>query len=152
MVMEYLDASDFSRIIAPVFLLAGIGSFMNVIGNRLGRITDRSRFLTNFLQKDPDNGVRRRELEIHVRRLGYAVWSIGFCVTSALIICTLVSISFLGKIFHFETHQAIAILYVLSMLSLILALLLFLLEIRLAIQFNWVKHEHEKISSISSVQ
>ena len=31
--------------IAPVFLLAGIGAFLNVIAGRLNRVVDRSRFL-----------------------------------------------------------------------------------------------------------
>jgi hypothetical protein len=41
--------SDLSYIIqlsvAPVFLLAGIGAFINVLAGRLGRIFDRSRVL-----------------------------------------------------------------------------------------------------------
>ena len=44
-----IELSDLSHIIelsvAPVFLLAGIGAFLNVVASRLARIVDRARNL-----------------------------------------------------------------------------------------------------------
>ena len=139
----YFDVSDISQLIsiavAPVFLITGIGSLLNVLGNRLARIVDRARILS--LKKSEGRASVRdvKELQVHVQRMNLAGWSIGLCVTSALLICSLVAILFLGGLLHFDPYEIIGVLFVLAMICLIVGLLLFLLEIRLAIKFNWVK-------------
>ena len=139
----YFDVSDISQLIsiavAPVFLITGIGSLLNVLGNRLARIVDRARILS--LKKSEGRASVRdlKELQVHVQRMNLAGWSIGLCVTSALLICSLVAILFLGGLLHFDPYEIIGVLFVLAMISLIMGLLLLLLEIRLAIKFNWVK-------------
>ena len=49
---ELLPGSDMARTIqlaiAPVFLLAGIGAFLNVIAGRLARVVDRARHLEDL--------------------------------------------------------------------------------------------------------
>jgi hypothetical protein len=51
--MAFDPASDISHVIqlavAPVFLLAGIGAFINAFAARLGRIFDRSRVLPTMV-------------------------------------------------------------------------------------------------------
>ena len=51
--------------LAPVFLLAGIGAFLNVMTSRLGRVVDRWRALEAELTSCDDE--RRR---LHVKELG----------------------------------------------------------------------------------
>jgi len=40
---------------APVFLLTGIGGILNVLGNRLGRVIDRARWVQNLIEESIDN-------------------------------------------------------------------------------------------------
>lgn len=140
---NFFDVSDIAQLIsiavAPVFLITGIGSLLNVLGNRLARIVDRARILS--LKKSEGKASTRdvKELQVHVQRMNLAGWSIGLCVTSALLICSLVAILFLGGLLHFDPYEIIGVLFVLAMISLIVGLLLLLFEIRLAIKFNWVK-------------
>ena len=46
--MNFDTATDIAHVIqlsvAPVFLLAGIGAFINAFASRLGRVFDRKRF------------------------------------------------------------------------------------------------------------
>jgi Protein of unknown function (DUF2721) len=140
---EYFDVSDISKLIAlavaPVFLITGIGSILNVLGNRLSRVVDRGRFLQHLIAKGGENDRYRSELDIQIRRMNWVGWSIGLCVASALLICALVAVIFLGGLMHFDPYEIIGVLFVCAMLSLIVGLLLFLLEIRLAIHQGWVK-------------
>jgi hypothetical protein len=64
--------SDISHVIqpavAPVFLLAGIGAFINVFAMRLGRIFDRSRLLEGeFDTCEPD---KRPAIQAELQALG----------------------------------------------------------------------------------
>ena len=140
---EYFDVSDISKLIAlalaPVFLITGIGSILNVLGNRLSRVVDRGRFLHRLIAKGGENDRYRTELDLQIRRMNLVGWSIGLCVASALLICALVAVIFLGGLMHFDPYEIIGVLFVCAMVSLIVGLLLFLLEIRLAIQQGWVK-------------
>lgn len=136
---DFFDVSDISRLIeiavAPVFLITGIGSLLNVLGSRLSRVVDRARYLS----QNREDEVHRVELEVQIRRMNLAGWSIGLCVTSALLICSLVALIFLGGLLHFDPYEIIGILFVLSMICLIAGLILLLLEIRLALRFNWLR-------------
>lgn len=140
---EYFDVSDISNLIAlavaPVFLITGIGSILNVLGNRLSRVVDRGRFLNQLITKGGENDRYQSELDMQVRRMNWIGWSIGLCVASALLICALVAVIFLGGLMHFDPYEIIGVLFVCAMLSLIVGLLLFLFEIRLAIHQGWVK-------------
>ena len=140
---EYFDVSDISKLIAlavaPVFLITGIGSILNVLGSRLSRVVDRGRFLHQLIAKGGENERYRSEFDLQIRRMNWVGWSIGLCVASALLICALVAVIFLGGLMHFDPYEIIGVLFVCAMLSLIIGLLLFLLEIRLAIQQGWVK-------------
>ena len=49
---EYLSISQIMQsAVTPVFLLAGIGALLSVMTGRLGRITDRLRYLQIFICK-----------------------------------------------------------------------------------------------------
>ena len=53
MIESFYDVSDIANLIkiavAPVFLLAGIGSFINVLSSRVARIVDRNAPAVPFL-------------------------------------------------------------------------------------------------------
>lgn len=120
--------------VAPVFLLAGIAGIINVLALRLARVVDRSR----QLEAEPpgDEAVVRKlyfaELAILDRRMRVVNWSLTCCTAGALFVCVLVGILFVAGVGKIGFAQLIAILFVLTMTLLVVGLLLFLYEVRLA--------------------
>ena len=125
-----------SLAIAPVFLLAGIGSILNVLAARLARVVDRARrleieFETFELDKQ---GPARAELRLLDRRMTVVNFAISCCTASALLVCMVVAILFVADLASFQFGRVIAYLFILTMVMLIAGLLLFLYEVRLAMQ------------------
>lgn len=122
--------------IAPVFLLAGIGSLLNVVAHRLARVVDRSRTLeAEFASYDETRRTRAAaELCLLEKRMKVANYSISACTASALFTCIVIAILFVADLTAFAFGQAVALLFIATMLLLIVGLVLFLYEIRLAIR------------------
>lgn len=123
--------------IAPVFLLAGIGSILNVMAGRLSRVVDRARRLELMV---PDASAEDREIEIHEleildRRMGICHWAIGFCTAAALLICVVVVILFVADLVTIKFAIPVSLLFIGAMVSLTCGLLLFLAEINIATRF-----------------
>jgi hypothetical protein len=118
--------------VAPVFLLAGIGSILNVLALRLGRVVERARALErDFPSFDEETrAVAMTELAILDKRMAIVNLALSACTAAALFVCLLVAMLFIASDFAFG--RPIAALFVLAMLSLIFGLLLFLWEVRLA--------------------
>ena len=121
--------------VAPVFLLAGIAGFLNVMSGRLGRIVDRARVMERrvmSLDDDERKTSARYELKTLWRRANLINWSIGMCTTSAALVCTVVVGIFIGDFWQLALGTVIVGLFVVALLSLIVALLMFLKEVQLA--------------------
>ena len=120
--------------VAPVFLLAGIGSILNVLTARLGRVIDRARALEATLAGfDEADRIRATgELKVLDRRMATAHWAIGCCTASALFVCLSVAIMFLADITRTGYSRTVATLFVLAMALIVAGLLLFLAEVRQA--------------------
>ncbi|WOI53151.1 DUF2721 domain-containing protein [Parvularcula sp. LCG005] len=130
--------------IAPIFLLVGTGSFLNVMTVRLGRVVDRVRILEERLDRGETGDERRRhvdELRILDRRMSYANRAISFCSSSALLISIVVAMLFLGELTDWPMRFVVAPLFVITMLSLIAGLTQFLCEITLATRSLRVRTE-----------
>lgn len=122
--------------IAPVFLLAGIGSLLNVLAHRLARVVDRSRAVEAEYDVLAD-GERIRaiqEMAILDRRMGVVNHAISACTASALFVCLVVAILFVADFADIRFGRPIAVIFVIAMALLIVGLLLFLYEIRLAMR------------------
>ena len=121
--------------IAPVFLLAGIGAFLNVIAGRLNRVVDRSRHLERLHPDSigPEHERHVWELRLLDRRIRLASNAIFLCVASGLTVCLLVTMLFIAEIAHFGFGRAIMLLFVLAMGLLAVGLVLFLIETRIAV-------------------
>lgn len=120
--------------VAPVFLLAGIAGIINVLAHRLARVVDRSRQL-EAEPPEEDEAVRRlyfAELAILDRRMRVVNGSLTCCTAGALFVCVLVGVMFVAGIGKIGFAQLIAVLFVLTMLLLVVGLILFLYEVRLA--------------------
>jgi hypothetical protein len=133
-----LQVTDISHVIqlavAPVFLLAGISGMLSVLSIRLGRIIDRARHLDGLLSasEKQDRAAIHREHNSLRRRARLANWAITLCILCALLICTVIVVLFVGAFLSLGVTTVIAWLFVISMISLISALLIFLREIYLA--------------------
>ena len=122
--------------VAPVFLLTGIASQLNVFAQRLGRVVDRARILERDIE-GYDEIARARalgELSILDRRMAVVHSAIALCTLSALFVCLVVAILFVGDLVTLSFGRPVAMLFICAMLLLILGLLLFLWEVRLATQ------------------
>ncbi len=120
--------------IAPVFLLTGIASILNVLTSRLGRVIDRARKLEAEIA-GYDVDARHRaigELAVLNRRMAAAHWAIGLCTSSALFVCIVIAILFVGDVLPGRMSLAVAPLFILVMMLLIAGLLLFLCEVQIA--------------------
>jgi hypothetical protein len=135
-IANVIDLSHIIQVsVAPVFLLAGIAGFLNVMSGRLGRIIDRARVVERRrlnLQEADLLARTDRELKTLWRRVKLINWSIGLCTTSGLSICILIVTLFVGSYWGFEMDGAIVLFFVLAILVLILSLILFLKETQLA--------------------
>jgi len=122
--------------IAPVFLLAGIGAFLNVIAGRLNRVVDRSRFLEPLHSNTtgPEHDRHVWELRLLDQRIRLASNAIFLCVASGLAVCLLIVLMFVTEIAHLAFGNTVALLFVLAMGLLATGLVLFLIETRVAVR------------------
>ncbi len=156
--------TDISHVIqlavAPVFLLAGIGAFVNAATGRLARIFDRSRLLESRLEHSESD--KRQALIIELEWLGrrarLAYYGVALDIIAALLVCVLIAFAFAGHYFGLEYRGLIGGLFFAAMLSLIGGLLAFLREVFVAVrslsftlphrgyeQFNTIKNNESKL-------
>ena len=118
--------------LAPVFLLAGIGAFLNVCAGRLSRIVDRARAIEPLLLASRGGEHDRWLGEIRVldRRMVLVSRAIFLSVLAAVLICTVVVLLFAAGLFgaHFGTE--IALLFIASMVAVGAGYAVFLQETR----------------------
>ena len=129
-------AQSIQLAVAPVFLLTGIGSLLNVFATRLGRITDRARKIENDISGYPSE--RRAtalvELAILDRRMAATHWSIALCSGAALLVCIVVAILFVAEVATLRGTYLVPALFIAAMALLIAGLLLFLYEVQIALR------------------
>lgn len=120
--------------VAPVFLLAGIGSMLNVLTARLGRVIDRARWLEAGFSgfDEATRALAVEELGVLDRRMAVCHRAITCCTASALFVCLVVAILFLADIADRSFARTVAGLFIFAMGLIVVGLLYFLAEIRLA--------------------
>jgi len=129
--------------LAPVFLLAGIGTFLNVCVSRLSRIIDRARDVEARVLTTRGKEHDRMVSEIRVldRRMSVVNSAIFLSVASACAVCLVVILLFAGNLFDAHLGTPIAILFSLAMLLQAGAFATFIQEIRLASQIIHIRNE-----------
>ena len=120
--------------IAPVFLLTGVASLLSVLTSRLARIIDRARYLEGHIETLTGEHRRVTGGDLHMlsRRARYMNRAIGMCTIAALLVCVLISVLFISAFFTPDVSRFVAVLFVVTMCCLIVGLLFFLREVRLA--------------------
>ncbi len=129
--------------IAPVFLLAGIGSFLNVMVGRLARIIDRARSIEQLHPRStgPEHDRHVWELRIIDRRIAVINNAIFLCTASALAICVVVALMFVSRLANLHVGLWVAIAFIASMLLLMAGLIYFLIEVRMSLKSIHVRRE-----------
>jgi hypothetical protein len=120
--------------LAPVFLLNGIGVLLAMMTSRLARIVDRARGIEQRLQHASGDEARDivNTLATISRRARIMNFSITLSTVAALLIALVVALLFASAFASVSLATAVSLLFILSMLSLVAALLAFLIEIRVA--------------------
>ena len=122
--------------VAPVFLLTGVGTLVNVLSGRLARIVDRARLLEDRLELAGASSETATLNEIQMlERRGHLIYgAITLCTFAALMVCLLIASLFASAILHYPIRVTVSVLFVLAMLASIVGLSFFLREIFLALQ------------------
>lgn len=132
--------TDITRVIqlavAPVFLLTGIGTMLNAMNTRLGRIVDRRRVIQDRMREAQGEIPEecREELDQLASRIQLIYFAILFAVLSALLVCLVVASAFLGALITVDWARLVAALFVLAMAALIGGLSMFLREVFVAVR------------------
>ena len=121
--------------VAPVFLLTAICTLLAVLTNRLGRSVDRRRVLASHLHDaETERAVLAGdELDEVERRIRLIYGAIALAVLAAIFVCLLIAMAFIDALLAADLARAVAAMFVLSMLALIISLGIFLREIFLAV-------------------
>ncbi len=122
--------------VTPVFLLVATGSLLNVFTGRLARVVDRSRALMDrWANSDgPEHARIVAELRVVDRRIKVINNSIGAAVACGIVVCLLVALLFTQALTWLDLNVAAAWVFVVATLLLLASLILFLIEVRLAIR------------------
>ncbi len=123
--------------VAPVFLLTAVGTMLSVMTNRLARIIDRARVLEAKLEAaHPDHPEATVKLHTNLatlsRRADLIGHAITLCTSTAVLVCTVIALLFVGDYIRYDMSLPIALLFILAMLLLVLGLINFLREIFIA--------------------
>lgn len=119
--------------VAPVFLLTGIAAFLGVLTTRMSRIVDRGHQIVKHIDSGSDLTTHQDEIISLEKRLRFAHRSILFCSLSALVICAVVIMIFVGAFANIEFGLIAASFFCISLGLLIIALTYFLAEVRISI-------------------
>ncbi len=122
--MFELHLTEISRVvqqvIAPAFVLAGIGAFLNVMTQRMSRIVDQAREAGNQVQD---------HLALRGRLIRFAM---TFCTAAAVLICGLIGVMFVDAVMPANLALVVGVIFVGAMLAMIVGLTLFLREVFVA--------------------
>ncbi len=139
MAVDTIQSTDVAHLIqvalTPIFLISAIGVTLNVFTSRLARIVDRARAMEDRLNAQTHGAPGGRlhvALGVLARRARVMNAAITLITVSALFIALVVVTLFVNAFLRWNLASFVAIMFILSMLSLAFALLAFLIEVRIA--------------------
>jgi hypothetical protein len=119
--------------LAPVFLLTGVATTLNVLTGRLARAVDRARHLEDKLAHHPADARQiHSDLAILAHRTRYIHAAIIMCGCSAVLIALVVITLFANAFLGSGLAGTIAMLFVGACVFITAAYVAFLMEVRLA--------------------
>lgn len=135
--------------VAPVFLLAGVAGLLNVFIGRLTRIIDKLERMDSVLiakkkkepsYKEDDRTIERRKFLL--MRMQNTNRAIFFATATGLMVALVILSVFATTLFSFHIELIISLFFILAMVFLIIAFILFLREIHFTTSFIQVKKDH----------
>lgn len=122
--------------IGPVILISGVGMMLLCMTNRFGRVIDRVRQLAHDLRgtSAADRGRLLMEVRVLWLRSRIIRSAIASAVLSALLASLLIISLFVGALFQLEIAAMVVGLFVLCMVCLIAAMLMFFWDINLSLK------------------
>lgn len=131
--------------VAPVFLLAAVGTLLVVLTSRLARVVDRSRALDAEIISGQslfgDGAHHTAELRVLDQRMNWIHRAISLATITNLFVCVVVVALFSSELLGFDLSRFIAVMFIAAMAALICALLAFLVEISFARKMLRVRPE-----------
>ena len=118
--------------VAPVFLLSGIGAFLNVCAGRLSRIVDRARDIEPLLlnSRGAEHDRWLGEIRTLDRRMALVSQAIFLSVLAAVLICAVVVLLFAAGLAGAHFGTAIALLFIATMIAIGAGFAVFSVETR----------------------
>ncbi len=121
--------------VGPVILISGVGLLLLSMTNRLGRVIDRSRLLSEARRKTPPP--ERGRLVAQLRILAYRAWLLRLSITlaglSVLLAAVLVIALFVAVFFQLEVTLVMVALFIACLVCLIASLVFFIWDINLSL-------------------
>lgn len=129
--------------LSPIFMLTAVGTLLNVLAGRLSRVIDRARALEALHPRSTGAEHDRHiwELRLLDRRMTVVNAGLFLGVSSAILTCTTVALLFVAELVKLHIGTLVALFFILSMLLLILALICFMVEVRMSLRANHVRAE-----------
>jgi hypothetical protein len=121
--------------LAPVFLLVGIGTMVNVVTGRLARVIDRARSFEEggeCAQTFKDSAQAKIEIRSLRRRMRFANWAITFLIAAAVTICIDVILLLVNGLVAPSLDVAILSTFILALILMTGGLLSFFFEVSVA--------------------
>ncbi|MBU0632182.1 DUF2721 domain-containing protein [bacterium] len=127
--------------IGPVILISGVGLIILSLTNRFGRITDRTRQLSVEYRSASGSDLYRilSELKILTVRAKVIRASNVAAVLSVLLVSFIIISLFWSALFDVNIGSLIVVLFISSIISLILALSLFIYDLELSLKALWIE-------------
>ena len=122
--------------LAPVFVLVAIGNILNLLSSRLGRVVDRSRHLQDLHMQTEgmDHDMVVAEIRMIDQRIRLITRAVSTLVVSGLAIGITVALLFLQQLLGADLQLAAALTFVIAIVLLMSALVLFMRETRVSAQ------------------
>lgn len=127
--------------IGPVILISGVGLIILSLTNRLGRTVDRTRQLSvEYRGTSGEDQVRiLSELKILTVR-AKVLRNSNFLAVLSVLLVSLIIISLFGSVLYsVNISYLLVTLFIFSIISLILALALFIYDIELSLKALWIE-------------
>lgn len=127
--------------ISPVILISGIGLVLLSLTNRFGRTVDRTRQLSVEYRSASEADQERilSELKILSVRAKVIRSSNFLAVLSILFVSILIIGLFGSALCHLNITHFLVIMFILSVISLIVSLLLFIYDLELSLKALWIE-------------
>lgn len=127
--------------IGPVILISGVGLIILSLTNRFGRIVDRTRQLSVEYRSASGADLHRilSELKILTVRARVIRGSNVAAVLSVLLVSLIIISLFWSAQYNFNIGYLIVTLFISSIISLIVALSLFIYDLELSLKALWIE-------------